>query len=572
MNIAKIIMKYKLHSTLFLLSLYPMHMNAYFDDIFSRNKIIVHPQTGLFLNYVGLYTPSEKIIHNSAIFPMTTATCYFLPLSAVENIPSCNITSKRYKRFLPAIIPLSFGIGTANFKASESNKRMLENLQQQMRLAEQSLAKYSETIQVHGAQLAKLESNQIILTQELRMTQQTLHTMLPVLNSHSQTLDILKIGMERLHNHFWHSSIYSAISQILRNDLTLNFLSPEDLNKVVYDVIHQGNVTFNSDYDSVPLIHTITKLLVRQQVSFVPKSRYITQNSEEIGRLVITNFFAVPEQNQAPFQIYTLLAVPFVYKNETIQLTRIPRYWAINLADNTTIEWYNSEESSCDFEFMPSCPDTPPLQKLSSDTCLGQILNGSLPFSCQTTATSVPPVYLRQLRDNLWITSSSKRLDCVRMMQKEYLHTLEQTFNMSEYVSLSPVALVNVTPGYVVTCPRFTLIGRPSVSNNTSLVILHNNTLLNNNMAILDVYHYLKENTAWFDRKLFKLGTDGVIYFVDTPAQENNLQGYRAIFLGSLIISTVCYMFLRISFGLVYWIYRHQQRDNLSDLSSIQPS
>lgn len=222
MNIAQIIMKYNLYNILFLLSLYPMQISAHFNDIFSRNTIVGHSQTGLFLSYAGLYIPLETIIHNSVIFPMTTATCHFLPLSAAKNIPSCNIISKRYKRFLAGI--LSLGYGTASLSTSASNKIMLKNLQQQMRLVETSLSKYSETIQVHKTRLAKLESNQIILTEEFQVTQQTLSVMLPILNSHSEALNTLKFGMERLYNHFLHSSLYSAIVQIFRNDLTLNMV------------------------------------------------------------------------------------------------------------------------------------------------------------------------------------------------------------------------------------------------------------------------------------------------------------------------------------------------------------
>jgi len=86
-----LVMQYYIIVNLFFLILSTLRLYAYSNGTFSKDTTIAHPETGLFLDYVGLYTPSEKIIHNSAIFPMTTATCHFLPLSAAQSIPSCNI-------------------------------------------------------------------------------------------------------------------------------------------------------------------------------------------------------------------------------------------------------------------------------------------------------------------------------------------------------------------------------------------------------------------------------------------------------------------------------------------------
>lgn len=549
-------MKYYLVSILVLLSLYQMHANTHFNDIFARNTIITHAQTGLFLSYVGLYTPAETNIHNSAIFPMTTARCYFLPLAAAANIPSCNITSKRYKRFLAEIV--SLGIGTKSLRISKSNKKQLKNLEKQIKDVGQSLSKYSETMQVQEARLAKVKSNQIILTEELQLTQQTINAILPILKSHYETLNPLKVGLEHLHNRFKHSSLYLAINQIFRNDLTLNFFSPEHLHKVVYDIIHQGNITFNSNHGSIPVIEIITALLVRQQIDFIPQARYTTQNPDEIGRLVITNFFGIPQQNRTPFQIYKLLTVPFSHKNETIQLTHIPRYWAINPADNTTMEWYDPEDSKCNFELMTSCHDTPPLQKLSDDTCLGQIIIGSLPSTCQTMVTPVSPVFLRQLRDNFWVSSSSEPLDCLNLTKDEYLNTVDKNFTISKHLSVPSVALINVTPGHVITCPRFTLIGRPIISSISSLIIFNNDSVFTNNASIFDVYRYLRENTAWFDRKPFKLGADGVIYRLDSSIEDDNFPRYvRYIWFFTTLV-LCCIFSIVISFLMQYIRKYHQ--------------
>ena len=211
-------MKYNIKIIISLLTLFPLRLLADFKGIFAKNNTIAHPETGLFLSYVGLYTPSETIIHNSAIFPMTTATCHFLPLSAAQNIPSCNITTKRHKRLITDII--SIGMGAINLGISASNSIQLANLQGQVAVVEKALTDFSRTLQIHGAHLAKIEANQIQLAEELQVTQQALNVMIPILNSHSEAIKTLKTGYEQLYTQVTRSFLYSAITRILGNDLT----------------------------------------------------------------------------------------------------------------------------------------------------------------------------------------------------------------------------------------------------------------------------------------------------------------------------------------------------------------
>jgi hypothetical protein len=287
---------------------------------------------------------------------------------------------------------------------------------------------------------------------------------------------------------------------------------------------------------------------------------------------VIINFFAVPEQNQIPFRMYKLLGASFVYGNEVIQLTHIPRYWAINLVNNTTMEWYHSEESEYVLQFMPSCRDTPPLRKLSNNTCLGQIMGRHQLSRCLKTAIPLSVGFLRQLRDNIWISSSLEPLHCIRISKSDYLNDTEQTFNMSEHIKLPPFALINVTPGYVITCPGFILTGRPIISNVSLLLILHNNTIVTNNVSIVNVYRHIKENTVWFDRKSFKLGTDGFTPYVNTSTRDNDLQASYSICIRILLILIFVCMFFGVSSSMIHYICRRQQQYSLQHPSSFLSS
>lgn len=528
-----------------------MRLYAGSNGIFSKNSTIAHPETGLFLDYVGLYTPSETIIHNSAIFPMTISTCHFLPLSAAENIPSCNITGRRNKRAIPLIIALGFGAVT--LAMSFSNSMQTEHLQREVILVERTLSRHSQILQTHGAYLGKIMSKQIEFAEELRMTQKDLDAMVPILRSHSEALNTLKTGFELMQIQFQRSFLYSAMTQIYRNKLTLDYLSPDDLHKVVYNVIQQGNLKFNSHQGSLPLVEIVTRLLVRQQIDFIPREQYIAENPQEIGRLVITNFFAVPKPNQTPFNIYKLLAIPFFHKNETIQLTQIPRYWAINLADNITIEWHDAEESGCYFEMMTSCRDTPPFRTISKDTCFDQIVR-DLPLTrCQTIPVPSSKFFLRQLKDNIWITSSPESMHCLKMPKTSFLGTTQHTWSMNEKIVLSPVAVVNVTPDYFVACPGFTLSGRPLISNASSLILWYNSSILPTNISVLDVHQYMTGNTTWLkrasDKKEIKTLTDFIEQTNTIPTIQSSFPMgmwsygmliFNGILFGLIVISAYC--------------------------------
>ncbi|CAF1381703.1 unnamed protein product [Rotaria magnacalcarata] len=360
---------------------------------------------------------------------MTTEVCHLLPLSHAANIPSCNVTTQRHKRSRFRLI--SLGVGVISMGLSIANSIQMLNLQEQVEMVENTLSELSQTMQIHEAKLAKIQQNQIKIAEQLQVTQHAINDIIPVLDSHSQALNTLKTDIERLHINFQRSSICLAITQIFRNQLTLNFLSPDDLQKVVYHVIEQGNLTFNAHHGSIPIVEFITKLLVRQQIDFIPSSQYENQNPQEIGRIVITSFFAVPQQEQTSFHVYKLLTMPYLYKNQTIQLSHIPRCWAINPTDNTTMEWHDPEESECNLQLMTSCRDTPPLRTISKDSCLGQII-GSLPLSsCHAKYVSHSGVFVRQLTDNIWVTSSSESLHCLKIPKIEYRTSNHQTLNIS---------------------------------------------------------------------------------------------------------------------------------------------
>ncbi|CAF3285284.1 unnamed protein product [Rotaria sp. Silwood2] len=352
------------------------------------------------------------------------------------------------------------------------------------------------------------------------------------------------------------------MTKIFRNELNLDFLLPDDLRKVVYNVADEGILTFHHYHGSIPLAQIITNLLVRQQADFVPRSQYTTENSQEIGRLIITNFFAVPQQDQMPFYTYKLLTIPFFHDNKTIQLAQMPRYWAINPADNTTMEWHNPEESGCNLQLMTTCRDTPPIRTISKDSCFDQIIE-RLPLSrCQTIPVPTAKYFVQQLRDNFWITSSSGPMHCMKIPTTEYASSMQHIWRKNQEIILPPVALINVTEGYTVACPGFSLVGRPVTSNSSSLVILYNKGMLAKNISVMNVHRYITENMTWFKSNMVDQLNNTLRDFIRETNAVSTLQtslSTRMWPFGKLNFSWILF---GLSAGLLYYVYRRKRRNN----------
>src|ERR1700722_13216875 len=172
-----------MHTIILMWVLILISFSSFSGAIYSENTTIAHPETGLFLDYLGPYIPAQGVIHNLAIFPMTAATCHLLPLSAAEKIPACNFTMKRTKRILPVLI--SLGAGIVNLGMSLANTIQTAFLKKETASVKKPLADVIETMQIQGAYLARIQAGQLVLAEQLEMTQGALNSTLPVLQSHS---------------------------------------------------------------------------------------------------------------------------------------------------------------------------------------------------------------------------------------------------------------------------------------------------------------------------------------------------------------------------------------------------
>ncbi|CAF1224402.1 unnamed protein product [Didymodactylos carnosus] len=144
-------------------------------------QMIVHPDTGLFLQYNSEYTPSDKIIYNTAWFHLTKDACYLIPSAAVTKIPQCqNITVTRHKRLIFDVINLC--IASTAVGLSTSNTIQIGLLNQAVGGINTELKLMAEQLKSDSAHLTHIEQGQVRLGAELKKTEEMYNKTVTIVN------------------------------------------------------------------------------------------------------------------------------------------------------------------------------------------------------------------------------------------------------------------------------------------------------------------------------------------------------------------------------------------------------
>jgi len=130
---------------------------------------------------------------------------------------------RRHKPIIPALIGVGAGIFFLGM--SVSNLVQTSHPQKEVALVANTSAQFSNRIELHGAHIARLTSNQIRIGEQLSILQSSLDTMIPCIESHSYAINQIIGGMERLYNQLQHAFLYSSVTHILRNELNLGFFA-----------------------------------------------------------------------------------------------------------------------------------------------------------------------------------------------------------------------------------------------------------------------------------------------------------------------------------------------------------
>ncbi|CAF0939465.1 unnamed protein product [Adineta steineri] len=560
------------------------------DDLIIARQNIVHPTSGLILQYKSDYRPANKIVTFSTLIPMVADMCYLIPISGLKKIARCNLTTNvmnfinrdvtrpekieirmRTKRFLTDII--SIGVSGAALALGAVNVYQNANLKNQMEIVKQSYVTLQQAEYTHKAQILQLTQGELKLAMELNDTQQAISRTMELVNEHSETIRnhdeaIRKIGefsasinnkldafMHAVEGHILHTSI----EDILRGKPNLDFIHHNDMPKAIELITQAINISLEESNSSISLVDLVTRLLVEQEISFIPTTQLTASPfGVIIGQLAITSFFAASSYDEKPFFVYEPIPIPFNYANKRVRLAQMPAYIGIHPDSRKFVRWSREEAAPCYFELLTSCRTTPAIQKDPEHTCIFQILTGKPLTACRIEPYA-EPVFVRRI-GHYWAVSSDSSTKC----HSAKIPNSDQYKVMDNHaITLPPIALIASTDLTPLSCDLFYLPGLP-VQLGSKIVIYQNTTINHIDERLIDLHSLIHNNSIKWEKLLYiPSHIQTIIDFITNTTQPPTIlfwgrfQTHSTL---SFIIILIGIIFLLVSFQIAYFRFKQNRK------------
>ena len=98
------------------------------------------------------------------------------------------------------------------------------------------------------------------------------------------------------------------------------------------------------------MIDLVTRLLVRQEISFIPTIELRTSTyGVIIGELVFTSYSAASNYDEKPFFVYEPIPIPFNHAHKRVRLVQMPAYIGNYPDSRQFVRWSREEAESCSF-------------------------------------------------------------------------------------------------------------------------------------------------------------------------------------------------------------------------------
>ena len=474
----------------------------------------------------------------------------------------------RRKRLIPAIIAI--GVGLAATVSSAINLFQMGRLKSEIRTVKESLRTIHLATVENQAQILHLMEGQYKVAKELANTQKALNKTIEMVNHHSALLrihaDALRSALSEamflrskldavtraMDTHFIHESI----ENILTNHLNLLFTHHTDMPKVIQLITQAMNLSTSEFNTPMPMAEVITRLLVRQQIDFVPRTTELTsEKGALIGRMMFTSYFAAPERDQAPFSIYELVPIPFNQGKRRVRLAKMPAYLGIESKSQQFIRWSKEEAAMFKFEEMPSCRESPVRRKEFEDDCIYQILTDSELKDCRTE-TFPDKVFIHRVGQH-WAISTYNSSKCHSVVGED----LDQHILVdNEEVTLPEIALITTDDEKSLACDRF-IIPKAPIKVGKPIHLIINESVNPNNQPLINLQEALANETYWAKLPYISSDMQAILDFITStprPIAINDLKTWSdhpiswvTIAIGGTLISIIII--------LVFYIYRKKK-------------
>ena len=350
-----------------------------------------------------------------------------------------------------------------------------------------------------------------------------------------------------------------AIQDISNDKPTLSFLDPADTQAVIKSILEENNITVSNTAEQLPIVEVITKLIIRQQVDFIPAERYTNNSDIEIGKLTFTTYYAIPSEEESDFDIYKIITGPFIHHNKVVRLAQMPAYIGINQKKKSSITWSNDDLATCTFHLITTCRQTP-AEKFSEygNPCLEQALSGNKLRNCRSEHTGTNLPYIQQLQNGQWfISTNNTPLHCIRTLTQDKSSGSTIVWSENAQVIIPPVAIVTVPNGTTIHCPEFNLPGPVIPDARSTINIIRNLSTIVENNEIIDMYKELNSNETW--QKLPYLNGDIDALVQDMLSQttqannNNNIMPWHNQHSGKIMICLFVIIIILI-IGIIWFI------------------
>ncbi|CAF1130421.1 unnamed protein product [Didymodactylos carnosus] len=461
-------------------------------------------------------------------------------------IAQCRQKHQEKRSILDGISLLTAG---ATLGLDTRNAIEIKKLQTRMSDFASSSNTMSNKVDVHGAQIVHLNEGQVRLGQGLKYTQESLNSTISRVNNIVMAVNALSVSypviifsnerslawiyyvmylareLGELKLSYQQSLLYSAMNDMLNNRPTLSYVHNRDRDVLIASVLNDIDLYINTTYAEYGLGQLLTEHLFFQHISFVSSKNSNTPNKDEIGRIVITNFFTLPPIPPSLFSVYEVKSIPHFHKRHYVRLNNLPIYVGQNRADNTYIEWYSADVAACKFGSVITCRDNQPVTDEIANPCLAEILNDQQLTQCHPERLSPMPHFVTQLSGSLWVVSINSSITCNKYTDK----TSKSPGKARKYYNepLSPVSIVNVSHGTTIKCPGnpgFGLSAPSLPSQSTSYVILQNGTLNSPENEIFEMVKSLNSSSVWDNLPYLRGDVDNIINFINQVPKPESTQ------------------------------------------------
>ena len=482
--------------------------------------------------------------------------------------------STRQKRALPVIIAI--GAGIASSVISAINFFQVRNVKSEIRGVKEALQAIHLTTLDNQAQILHIIEGQLKVTHELGETQIALNKTIDLVNEHSRILRTHAEALRRILNqtismqkqldtvtqtletHFIHESI----ENIMLNKLNLHFVHYRDMPKVIKMITQAIDFPIEEYNNSLPMNEILTRLLVQQQIDFAPMPTKSEDKEDAlIGKIMFTSYFAVPTKDQSPFSIYEVVTIPFNKDQRRVQLANMPTYIGIESKSQQFIRWSKEEASTCEFELMPSCRESPIRRKEFEDDCIYQILTDTTLTNCRVKPFP-DKVFIRRVGEH-WIISTLNKSKCHSVPSEEFD---EHVLMDNEELLLPELALLTVNNEKVLACDRF-IIPRAPIKIGTPINLIYNGTINRSYKELIDLQAILENETKWEKLPYINSDMQAIIDFISStpkPTAPSNFQLWQdhPISMTMIVIIGILILIVVILGVLMFFIKRKNRPMN----------